>query len=394
MTDSFVDTGHENLKTRSGKLAKGCELCVRGEKLVLFVTGVCGNGCSYCPVSDKKNMHDVIFANEAKVVDDVDLLIEAELMDATGAGVTGGDPLATLGRTEKFIKLLKSKYGKSFHIHLYTPLLRVNEKTLARLHAAGLDEIRFHPKVDDRSEWHKLKLARAFDWSVGVEIPALPDFEPQTKQLLEYLKKHDLVDFVNLNEFEYADNAVFESAGKHYEPKDSLSYAVKQSAPMAKRLLMFAESIGLPTHFCTAKSKDAVQLAMRMLRRSKKAAMPFDAADDEGLLTRGAIYDVLDLTDTDVTQRLESLGDVDRAKSLSRLQKLRDFIVVEWEVPDELIVIDAPRLRLLTTTSVAEFAAKELNTTVALVKEYPTADCFLVEAEVLRKKVVADADND
>ena len=382
----YIATKHHNLKTKSGKLAKGCELCVKGEKLVLFVTGVCGNGCSYCPVSDQKNLKDVIFANEWHIKNDKELLEEARLMDARGAGITGGDPLAVVSRTVKYIKLLKKVHGKNFHIHLYTPLFRVKEATLKRLYDAGLDEIRFHPKVYDQTEWPKLKLARLFNWSIGVEIPSLPHYEKETKELMKFIKENDLVDFVNLNEFEYADNFVFEKAGEHYEPKNSLSYAVKGSEEMAKRIMTYAEKIKLPVHFCTAKSKDAVQLAKRIVRRAKNAAQVFDAVDDEGLLTRGAIYDNLDITMIDFAKKVEALSNVDREKSVRRLQTLRKKLIRQWDIPDELLFVDKPRLRLLTTTSVADAVSKELNRTVAIVKEYPTADCLIVQADILHKR--------
>ena len=90
-----------------GPLPKGCQMCVRGEKLVLFVTGICPRKCSFCPVSDEKYQHDVIFANERSVTATEDLLKEAEAMKAKGAGITGGDPLAKLERTLEYIKLLK-----------------------------------------------------------------------------------------------------------------------------------------------------------------------------------------------------------------------------------------------------------------------------------------------
>ncbi|MBW2983359.1 radical SAM protein [Candidatus Woesearchaeota archaeon] len=389
---AFVETGHCNWKTCSGELAEGCKRCVRGEKLVLFVTGVCGNGCPYCPVSDAKNMRDVTYANEWEVSSEEDVLEEARLMRATGAGITGGDPLVVLDRTISYITLFKEKFGKDFHIHLYTPLLRVSEPSLRRLVDAGLDEIRFHPRLDDDGEWGRLLLARNHDWSVGVEVPVIPEHAENLKGLLWYLAGHDAVDFVNLNEFEYADNDVFEKTGKHYEPKDALSYGVKGSVELGQELLELASSLCLSAHLCTAKSKDAVQLATRLKRRAERAAAPYDAVDDEGLLTRGAIYDVVSIADEGYGEALKALSEGEKSSSLKRLESLRRFLVDEWGVPEELVALDEERLRLLTTTSVAEAAAEELNTTVALVKEYPTHDCFLVEAEVLRRLDHGDHD--
>ena len=76
-----------------GTIPRGCQLCVRGEKLVMFVTGLCPRNCSYCPISDKKHQHDVTYANEWPTADINDIIEEARLTEAKGAGFTGGDPM-------------------------------------------------------------------------------------------------------------------------------------------------------------------------------------------------------------------------------------------------------------------------------------------------------------
>src|SRR5207249_4925439 len=91
----------------SGKLSRGCRQCGEGAKLVLFVTGLCGYHCVYCPVSDEKMYQDVVFADEKRVTSDADVLEEARAIRAMGAGITGGDPLDALDRTWHYIRLLK-----------------------------------------------------------------------------------------------------------------------------------------------------------------------------------------------------------------------------------------------------------------------------------------------
>ena len=149
----------------TGKIAKGCAYCVQGRKLVLFVTGICPRKCYFCPVSDQKYGKDVIYANERVISADSankDILEEADSMQAKGAGITGGDPLMKLDRTISYIKLLKEKFGARFHIHLYTSLDLVTEESLKKLFEAGLDEIRFHPDLKNKSNWDKISIANKF----------------------------------------------------------------------------------------------------------------------------------------------------------------------------------------------------------------------------------------
>ena len=55
-------------------LSQGCRMCYEGAKMVLFVTGICGKNCFYCPVSNERREKDVIFANENRVQKDEDLI--------------------------------------------------------------------------------------------------------------------------------------------------------------------------------------------------------------------------------------------------------------------------------------------------------------------------------
>src|SRR5439155_1163335 len=103
-----------------GRLSVGCRQCTDGSKMVLFVTGLCSFHCFYCPVSDEKMYKDVVFADEKRVLRDEDVLDEAHAIRATGAGITGGDPLDAVERTCRYIRLLKEAFGPDFHTHLYT----------------------------------------------------------------------------------------------------------------------------------------------------------------------------------------------------------------------------------------------------------------------------------
>ncbi|MGI0130304.1 MAG: hypothetical protein ACREEC_09185, partial [Thermoplasmata archaeon] len=85
-----------------GALSVACTQCAQGQKMVLFVSGVCRFRCFYCPVSETRNQKDVTYANERRVRCDEDVLEEAHSIGALGTGITGGDPLGFTDRVEHY----------------------------------------------------------------------------------------------------------------------------------------------------------------------------------------------------------------------------------------------------------------------------------------------------
>ena len=326
---------------KKGSLPKGCQLCVRGLKSVLFITGICAKGCFYCPISEEKHQKDVIYINERKAKGLKDVLEEIQISGSSGAGITGGDPLARIDRTTRYIRALKKHFGQNFHIHLYTPMALIDEKKLERLFQAGLDEIRFHPDTDKPKEWGRIDLARRWPWQVGIEIPAIPGRYEETKHLLKALD----VDFINVNELEVSDTNANRLIEKGYRTKDRLSYAVKGSQALAIRLLKDAKRM----HYCTSKLKDAVQLRNRLKRRAANARADYDIVTDEGLLVRGAIYGMPP-------------------------RKTGSFLKGQGVDPG---LIREEKNRTLTAASIVEELADELKglgAKPAIVEEYPTYD--------------------
>ena len=369
-----------------GKLPKGCTYCIKGEKLVLFGTGICPRKCYFCPVSDEKYQKDVVFANELKVRNFDDILAEAKAMDAKGAGITGGDPLAKLDRTVSCIKKLKEKLGKKFHIHLYTSLNLVSENALERLYSAGLDEIRFHLDLDSKNLWKKLDIARKFNWDIGVELPLIPNKEKELKEIMNYI--HDKVDFLNLNELEVADNEHSNLKQFGFHVKNKTSYAIKDSLELGLKLIDYSKSkkYKIPMHLCTAKLKDAVQLSERIKREAKVVKHDFDIMDKEGMLTRGALY-LPELTPGFGYRN--KLRKINREKYIIKLNKLSNKIKNKLRLNKknkEQVIIDKNKPRILLSRKNIiknkKFLLK-MGLIPAIVVEYPTADQFEVEIEFL-----------
>lgn len=336
---------------RNGPLAPGCEHCIKGGKMVLFITGRCDTGCYYCPVSLEKKGRDVIYANELKTSSKAAIIEEAESMDASGTGITGGDPLMNVDRTVDAIRMLKERFGPSHHIHLYTSTMDVER--IRRVVEAGADEIRFHPPT---AMWSHMEdspleeIVSSFDICFGIEVPALPNFREGLDALAGYAQSIG-IDFINLNELEFSESnwGMMEKHG--YELVDDLSSAILGSEETARYVM--ERHPDQPMHFCSSRFKDGVQLRNRLIRKAEKSAKEYEVVTEDGTLIKGILY-----------------GDLEEAMTL-----LRD----EYEVPDVLMSIDEERGRLEVAPWVLEEIAEELPYKCYEIEEYPTADRLEVE---------------
>ncbi len=248
-----------------GKLPEGCEMCVRGKKMVLFVTGLCSRGCEFCPLSKLRKNIDKIYSNERPVNFMKDLIEEVKVSNATGCSLTGGDPLLKLKRTIKLGKALKKKFGRKFHIHIYLSTKLVNKENLKKI-SEFVDEVRFHPDFEKSvdEEIKKIRLGKIF-WkkkNLGIEIPMFPD---KVDKIYEFTKKvYPDISFINLNELEAG-----EIFGPLMEKKYKLSsdgYTVKNSVSAGKKLIKLIEKdkLKLNVHLCTANLKIGFQYKNRL----------------------------------------------------------------------------------------------------------------------------------
>ncbi len=325
-------------------LPEGCRMCYKGAKMVLFVTGVCGNNCFYCPVSYERREKDMIFANEKRVEKDDDIIEVALLMDALGTGITGGEPLLRLDRVVHYIKLLKRRFGDSHHIHLYTALAP-NRGVIRSLRSAGLDELRFHPPphlwANIGKTYYRDSIVAAHELGirVGIEVPSIQADFSGILSLLE-----EVGGFLNLNELEFSETNADELKKRGYVPVDDISSGVRGSKEVAELLN------GSRFHFCSSLFKDAVQLRERLKRIAKRTARDFDEITDDGTLVYGVIEgDSLGLLkDAGVTADMYSVLD--------------DSVETAWWITEDL----AEEL-------------KKAGCRVAVIERYPMKNGMLVE---------------
>jgi len=329
--------------------------------MVLFVTGLCRFRCFYCPVSSRRNQKDVVYANERLVLSDEDVLEEARAIGAAGTGITGGDPLGVIDRTEHYVRLLKSEFGPAHNIHLYTH--EPNAEKLQRLARAGLDEFRLHiphylwgPLSGDGGAYRAV-LEAAPSWGIrrGVEIPVLPEKEAELKRLLVALDGIG-VDFVNLNELEFSETNEEKLHDRRYELDPRNGWGVRGSRAVAERIVRESR-LKVPVHYCSSRFKDGVQLKQRLLRRAARTAPTFARVTDEGTMVLGIV---------------EVPGARPLAPYASRLSTLAGLGRSDYRVDFERrrVELSAERLRRV---------ARRLREPAFEVEVYPTADALEVE---------------
>jgi len=339
------------------RLPRGCVLCRPGSKLVLLATGRCSTGCFYCPLSKKKRGRDVVYADELKVNENADILLEASLIKAKGTGITGGDPLCELDRVLRFIRLLKKELGPQHHVHLYTS--SIDRKAYLRLQRAGLDELRIHPELKHWKRMERTGLEEAVHglrMKIGIEVPSIPGEEGATEALIRYVERIGL-DFVNLNELEFSETNCKRLEGRGIEAKDDISAAAKGSEELASKMLRLG--VRIPIHYCSSAFKDSVQLKNRIMRRAKSVAREGDVITEEGTLLKGVV----------------------EGRSASKAKKL---FAENYDVPERLMHWDAEKRRLEVAPWVLQEISSQLPFDSYIVEEYPTADRLEVERERLK----------
>ncbi|MBU7022920.1 MAG: radical SAM protein [Theionarchaea archaeon] len=328
-------------------VATGCDLCLKGAKMVLFVTGVCGFSCWYCPLSEERWQKDVTYANERPVRCDEDVLEEARAMDALGTGITGGDPVVHLERTLHYAALLKNEWP-DHHIHLYTAS-RLNGDTLKRMEGL-IDEVRFH--LIDFSDVSAVDKALTYQFDVGVEIPMIPSRVRETQSLIQRLKEIG-VHFVNINELEYADRTREEMRKRKFT-LSSDSCVVEESRE-AFAQLMKDEIV----HYCSAHDKDSIQLKNRFIRRAANVGKPYEEVED-GMLVKGVIV----------------------CHSHEAAKSMRALLLEKVDIPEEFVEVLGERVE--THWALVEEAVPWINQTgcaahIGIEKRYPTYNQPLIE---------------
>ena len=299
-----------------------------------------------------------MFANEVAIEHPKEAIAEARLIEATGMGITGGEPLNKLERTARFIRAFKEAFGSKFHIHLYTGLEPVPLDAVERLIDAGLDELRLH-RFALGTDYSDLRAITKGRIKLGIEVPVIPGMLKQLKRFLRQLEAVG-VDFINLNELEYTalNAAELKQHGLLLDP-DSIASVQGSEAEAIELLEWAAAETTLNIHYCPLALKDGTQLRNRFLRRAKNVAKPFEQITEEGLLVKGVI----------------------KPSSGLSLAKTVEIVLGISGISNGDFLVNENRSQIETTTTLVKRFSKQLKAkgfSIGIVEEYPIASRFQV----------------
>jgi len=165
-------------------LSPGCTSCGEGSWACLFVNGVCNARCFFCPAPQLTRDPPETSGLPFPEIDD--FLDYVEHFGFRGVSLSGGEPLLTEERTLAFLTALRARFGDRLYLWLYSNGLLGTPERLARLAAAGLDEIRFNAIASDY-DLSAIRAAVGLFPRVTVEIPAPPGDVPRLVRLAEEL---------------------------------------------------------------------------------------------------------------------------------------------------------------------------------------------------------------
>lgn len=263
-----------------------------------------------------------MFANERPCTTFDEVVEEAKAMQASGTGITGGDPMMDLERTLQACRTLKAEFGPSHHIHMYTSL-PFNVEHASELAQAGLDEIRFH-LLDLKLEKYIPAMQACTDAGifVGVELPAEPDQSDRLYELLEELRNAPIA-FLNLNELEITTGNQSNMELRGFNLSAEITAGAAGSAELASGLKqrVAAAAVGekdphdgkLRSHygyhlkFCTSSYKDAGQLRARFRRRGQATLRPFEHLTEDDTIQFGFLACPPEHADDDMAEIAEML---------------------------------------------------------------------------------------
>jgi hypothetical protein len=167
-----------------------------------------------------------------------------------GVSFSGGEPFLTFDRLLAFLEAVKTRVDRPVYTWMYTNGLLATREKLIALRDGGLDEIRFDLSAD-RYRLDSLEKALGVIPAVTVEIPAIPEDLPMTKQVIANLAKTG-VDYLNLHQIRCTPHNREQLVKRGYTFLHGPKVTVLETELAALELIRYAleRSITLPINYC------------------------------------------------------------------------------------------------------------------------------------------------
>lgn len=272
--------GCSDTKVDCRRLSPGCQTCTTGGWSCLFINGRCNASCFYCPTSQDDTgdplTNGILFASAADYAEYV------ALFGFTGASISGGEPLLTLGRTLSYIDAVRRRCGDTVHLWMYTNGTLMTREIAGELRSAGLDEIRFDIGATNYS-LSKAQLAVGLIPTVTVEIPTVPEEEVLLREKLAEMASVG-IQHLNLHQLRLTPHNSKHLASRPYTFMHGENVTVLESELTALRLVRYAleHGIDLPVHYCSFPYKRRFQHAA-----ARRRGIPFVQSDHEEVTPAG-----------------------------------------------------------------------------------------------------------
>ncbi len=273
-----------------GALSPGCELCRRGSWDCVYVTHACTRSCFFCAQS-RTSATPLPNVGGEHFTAPAGLVAHERRRGNDGCALSGGDPLCRPDDSLAMIEAMRSSFGPSFRIWLYTNGDLLTPDLLTRLKDAGLDELRFNI-AGKGYDVKALELARDIIDRIAVEIPMIPEDEERLRRMLPVFKDVG-VDHINLHELVYTPDNVEQLSERGYlcmtgaSPMDRYveNRPVLGSELTALRLLEhnIRSGIRLPINICTYCYKVNVQIPALRRRDSRLVVRPHERVGYDGM---------------------------------------------------------------------------------------------------------------
>ena len=281
---------------RTGWLSEACVECtgIHGSE-TFSTTFKCHRDCYFC---FNYNLADYDkFVAEGCPWEE---LIEDAHMQTNGKmaviGLTGGEPLLDFENTIAFLNRARELFPDA-HKRMYTSGDLLTPEMAERLRDAGLCEIRFSVKQDDRDSTrervlHNMKMAGDYIDDCMVEMPIVPE---TGEQMREWMRRFDDAGISGMNMLEFCfpfhSWQQFEKRGfllrnppfpVMYDYGYSGGLAIAGSEALALELMLWAldEGLHFGMHYCSLENKHRSE--MRQLNERGRALHPcfsFDSGD-------------------------------------------------------------------------------------------------------------------